>query len=89
MMSGEGEGEVSAGWRGAATEASRPLKETLLLLTLLLSEVVLVLKHLRTISAHINMLWGHRASFLMWETTTRLDTWRFLVKTDGSLTSLK
>lgn len=43
MMSGEGEGEVSAGRRGAATETSRPLEETLLLLTLLLSEVMLIL----------------------------------------------
>lgn len=58
-MSGEGEREVSAGWRGAATEASCPLEETLLLLTLLLSEVLLVLKHLRTTSAHIKVRWGH------------------------------
>lgn len=55
-MSGEGEGEVSAGWRGAATETPRPLEETLLLFTLLLSEVLLVLKHLPTTSGHINKL---------------------------------
>lgn len=55
MMSGEGKGEVSAGWRGAATESSRPLEETLLLLTLLLSEVLLILKHLPT-TGHINRL---------------------------------
>lgn len=55
MMSGEGEGEVSAGWRGAATETSRPLEQTVLLLPLLLSEVLLILKHLTT-SDHINML---------------------------------
>lgn len=56
MMSGEGQGEVSAGWRGAATEASRPLEETLFFLTLLLFEVLLVLQHLKTTSGHINML---------------------------------
>lgn len=56
MMSGEGEGEVSTGWRGAATETSRPLKETLFFLALLLSEVLLVLKHLTTTSGHVNML---------------------------------
>lgn len=58
MMSGEGQGEVSAGRRGAATKASRPLEETLLLLTLLLSEFLLILKHLPT-SGHINKLSGH------------------------------
>lgn len=56
VMSGEGEGEVSAGRRGAATETSRSLEETLLLLTLLLSEVLLVLQHLRTTSGHIKSL---------------------------------
>lgn len=53
VMSGEGQGEVSAGWRGAATETSRPLEETLLLLTLLLSEVLLILEHLTTTWGHI------------------------------------
>lgn len=48
-MSGQGEGEISAGRRCAAAEASRPLKETLLLLTLLLFEVLLVLQHLSNI----------------------------------------
>lgn len=48
VMSGEGEGEVSAGWRGAATETSCPLEETFLLLTLLLSEVLLILENLMT-----------------------------------------
>lgn len=56
VMSGEREGEVSAGGRGAAAETSRPLEEALLLLTLLLSEVLLILEHLRTTSGHINKL---------------------------------
>lgn len=55
-MSGEGEGEVSAGRRGAAAETPRPLEETLLLLALLLSEVLLILKHLTTASGHVNEL---------------------------------
>lgn len=55
VMSGEGKGKVSARWRGAATKTSRPLEEALLLLTLLLSEVLLILEHLPT-SGHINTL---------------------------------
>lgn len=46
MVSGQGEGKIAAGRRGAAAESSRPLKETLLLLPLLLSEVLLILEHL-------------------------------------------
>lgn len=56
MMSGEGEGEVSAGWGGAATETSCPLEETVFLLALLLFEVLLILKHLKTTSDPITML---------------------------------
>jgi len=55
-MSGEGQGEVSAGRGGAATETARPLEETLLFLTLLLSDLLLILKHLRATKGHINML---------------------------------
>lgn len=58
VMSGEGKGKVSAWWTGAATKASRSLEEALLLLTLLLSEVLLILEHLPT-SGHIKKLWGH------------------------------
>lgn len=58
VMSGEGQGKVSAGWRGAATKTSRPLEEALLLLTLLLSEVLLILKNLPT-SGCIKKLCGH------------------------------
>lgn len=47
VVSGERQREVSAGWRGAATETSGPLEEAILLLTLLLSEVLLILKHLK------------------------------------------
>lgn len=46
MMPGERQGKVAAGWRGAAAESSRPLEQTLLLFTLLLSEVLLILEHL-------------------------------------------
>lgn len=55
MVSGEGEGEVSAGWGGAAAEAPRPLEKAVFLLTLLVSEVLLILKDLPT-PGHINQL---------------------------------
>lgn len=48
VVAGQGEGEVPTRRGGAATEASRALKEALLLLPLLLSEVLLVLENLRT-----------------------------------------
>lgn len=54
-MSGEGKGEVPAGRGGAAAEAARPLEKAVLLLTLLVSEVLLVLKHLPT-SGRLNQL---------------------------------
>lgn len=47
-MSGEGQREVPAGRGGAAAEAARPLEEAVLLLALLVSELLLILKHLPT-----------------------------------------
>lgn len=55
VVSGEGEGKVSAGRGGAAAEAPRPLEKAVFLLTLLVSEVLLILKDLPT-SGHINQL---------------------------------
>lgn len=55
MVSGEGEGEVPAGWGGAAAEAPRPLEKAVFLLTLLVPEVLLILKDLPT-SGHNNQL---------------------------------
>ena len=56
VMSGERQGEVSAGRRGAAPEAARPLEQTLLLLPLLFSEILLILKNLAVTSEQMNVL---------------------------------